>query len=98
MHGQPDMSLNDRYNPAAFSDEEDEDTVATPMDIDSVVSNLKFCFRPHQCVITGRRLWLEKAYQIKTRYTGYDQKNQFHEITYTHWASKHEYIIAKLKQ
>lgn len=93
------MSLNNRYNPAAFSDEEDDDdmgTVATPMYPDPVIVKLRFCFLPKTCQLSGKKLWLTKAYKISQTYRarpGFPEK----VITYTHWADQAQYIIWKLK-
>ena len=89
--------LNNRYHPAAFSDEEDDSSVATPMYSDGEITELKFCFLPHVCSLTGRRLWLEKAYRTKERYYSTFGTHPGHEVTYTQWADKHEYIVWKLK-
>ncbi len=87
------MSLNDRYNPAAFSDEEDEYNVATPMYTDGPVVKLKFVWYPKTCSLTKKRLWLTTAYKsVERYYNNYTDD----EIIYTHWIDKHEYIIWKL--
>lgn len=88
------MSLNDRYNPAAFSDEEDEYNVATPMYTDGPVVKLKFVWYPKTCSLTKKRLWLTTAYKSVERY--YYNNYTDDEIIYTHWIDKHEYIIWKL--
>ena len=87
------MTLNNRYNPASFSDEEDNGTVATPMYTDGAIVRLRFCFLPRKCSISGKRLWLTKAYKLTERYYSYTGD----EMIYTWWVDKNAYLIEKLK-
>lgn len=93
------MSLNDRYNPAMFADEEDEPqgTVAVPLHSNGAVTKLKFCILPHKCAVSGRILWLERAYRIRERYYSVNYSSPEQSVTYTWWVDKHEYIMEKLK-
>jgi len=51
---------------------------------------LKFAWCPKKCMISGRWMWLELAYQ------GLVQRLDFHP--YVMWADRHEYLIQRLKQ
>lgn len=98
------MSLNDRFNAAAFFAGKDDDIMGyqpkpIPLHSEGKVVNLKFALFPHRCVLSGRRLWLEKAYRVVEQYTGYDDDDmRFRQVTYVHWIDKKEYIMWKLKQ
>ena len=71
--------------------------MAVPMYREGIKVNLKFTWLPKSCSLTGRRLWLEKAYRTSERYTGTDGSGREAKITYVHWVDKYEYIKWKLK-
>jgi len=52
---------------------------------------LSFCFLPHKCMETNKRLWLEYAYR------GYKTKRyDFQFIDTYKWMSKEEFIVLRL--
>ena len=71
---------------------------AVPMYYEGKVVKLKFAILPHKCVLSSRRIWLEKAYRSVEKYSGYGDNRNYHRITYTHWIDKNEYIKWTLMQ
>lgn len=69
-----------------------EEAFAVPMHSKGVIAKLKFALFPHTCALSGRRIWLEKAYRTYERYYGYNGES----ITYIHWVDQHEFIKWKL--
>lgn len=65
-----------------------------PLHSERAIVKLKFALFPHKCVLTGRRIWLEKAYRSYERYYGYNGEG----VTYVHWVDKNEYIMWKLRK
>lgn len=53
---------------------------------------LKFTLIPRRCCMTGRRIWLEKAYCVTAMYTGPGSPAYEHR-----WYNKDEYLVALLK-
>jgi len=54
---------------------------------------LKFVRIPKTCYVSGKLIWLEYAYKETAMYTGPDLP-----IFEYRWYTKHEYIIARLKE
>ena len=65
---------------------------ATPLHSEGAIVKLKFALFPHTCALSGRRIWLEKAYRTYERYYGYTGEG----VTYIHWVDQKEYIKWKL--
>jgi len=53
---------------------------------------LKFTLIPRQCYLTGRTMWLEKAYCVTAMWSG--PGSPAYEIR---WYDKDEYLVAVLK-
>ena len=68
------------------------ESIAVPLHSEGAIVKLKFALLPHVCALTGRRIWLEKAYRTYERYYGYNGEG----ITYVHWVDQKEYIKWKL--
>jgi len=74
------------------------ESVAVPLHSEGRRVKLRFALFPHKCAISGRRIWLEKAYKSVEKYAGYGDNRQYVQVTYTHWIDKNEYIKWKLQQ
>lgn len=74
------------------------ESAAVPMHSEGRKVKLRFALFPHKCAISGRRIWFEKAYKSVEKYAGYGDNRQYHQVTYTHWIDKNEYIKWKLQQ
>jgi len=56
-------------------------------------TELKFAWLPETCALTGKRIWLKKAYRMTRIITGPGES-----IFEYRWHDKIEHIIWKLKQ
>lgn len=54
---------------------------------------LQFAWLPKVCTFSGKRIWLEYAYEATAIWTGPGP-----DVIQTHWATKDEYLIWQLKQ
>lgn len=53
---------------------------------------VKFAWLPHRCCISGKRIWLKKAYKGTAMWTGPGDPVFQHE-----WVLKEQYLFAKLR-
>ena len=53
----------------------------------------KFAYLPKRCNLTGKRIWLKKAYRGEARYRAGD----FHILYEYRWHDRHEHLIWTLK-
>jgi hypothetical protein len=58
-----------------------------------ISTQLKFCLWPRRCYISGKRLWLKKAYKETAMWTGPGDP-----VYESRWYDRYEFIMLTLKQ